>query len=49
MGLKLIWLELAQTPKFPNGSRPHSHEFAAALDGKGPLNASAWAHAKVSS
>jgi hypothetical protein len=35
MSLKLIRLELARTPDFPEGSRRHGYEFVAPLDSTG--------------
>jgi hypothetical protein len=42
MALKLIRLELARTPDFPNGSARHGYEFVAPLDKDGHLDAPGW-------
>jgi hypothetical protein len=40
--MKLIRLELARTPAFPEGSRQHGYEFTAPLDAEGHLDVEAW-------
>ncbi len=42
MALKLIRLELARTPEFPEGSDKHGYEFTAPLDAEGRLDAEEW-------
>jgi hypothetical protein len=40
--LRRIRLNLARTPRFPNGSNEHGYEFVAPLDDAGQIDATAW-------
>lgn len=42
MALKLVRLELARTPEFPDGSGNHGYEFTAPLNAEGHLDAEEW-------
>ncbi len=42
MTLKIIRLELARDPEFPDGSRERGYEFVAPLDPQGRLDAAEW-------
>lgn len=42
MPLKVIRLELARTPEFPQGSSSHGYEFVAPLDAGGFIDADEW-------
>ena len=42
MALKLIRLELARTPEFPEGSQKHGYEFVAPLRADGHIDRDEW-------